>query len=247
MKRLKLLNLIKNNLECKGKKFEVQARGDREAVIYLYDIVDNWYGVNSEDFAREIDALDVDVINLHINSPGGDVFDARAMYSALKRHPARVVSHIDGLCASAVTYVAMAADEVRMTDGAFLMIHKGWTTLMGNSDEIRTTADLLDQVDASIANDYHKKTGIEVSQLTEWMGDEKWMNAETAKELGFIDSVFDGDGIENHFDLSVYDKLPEQLKAKAPDPDPQVPPKPVFNARTPLLARLTELHESATV
>lgn len=242
MRQMKLLNLIKNNLQAPGKRFEVVASADREATIYLYDVIDNWFGIDSETFGKELDALDVDVIHLRINSPGGDVFDARAMYTALKRHSARVISHIDGLSASASTYVALAADEVRMTDGAMFMIHKGWTMALGNADELRSTSELLDKVDASIAKDYAKKTGLEAAQLIAWMSEEKWMDAQEAKELGFIDSIFDGDGVENRFDLSAYNKVPDRLSARGLSDD-EAPAKPVFNARTPLYARLTELYQ----
>ena len=237
MRKMKLLNLIKNNLQAAGKRFEVVASGDREVTVYLYDVIDNWYGISSEQFVKELIAIDADVIHLRINSPGGDVFDARAMATALKEHKAKVISHIDGLAASAATYIALAADEVRMSDGAFFMIHKGWTITLGNADELRGTADLLDKVDLAIANDYARKTAIETDQLLSWMSEEKWMDATEAKELGFVDEVVGGESVQNSFDLTVYDKVPAKLTAKLPDPEP----KPVFNARTPLFARLTEL------
>lgn len=238
MRKMKLLNLIKNNLKAAGKRFEVVASGEREVTVYLYDVIDNWYGISSEQFVKELISIDADVIHLRINSPGGDVFDARAMATALKEHKAKVISHIDGLAASAATYIALAADEVRMSDGAFFMIHKGWTITLGNADELRGTADLLDKVDGAIANDYARKTNIETEQLLAWMSDEKWMDATEAKELGFVDEIVGGEAVQNSFDLTVYDKVPAKLAAKLPAPEP----KPVFNARTPLFARLTELN-----
>lgn len=243
MRHMKLLNLIKNNLQAAGKRFEVVAEAEGEATLYLYDVIDNWYGVDSEAFSRALAGIDADVIHLRINSPGGDVFDARAMATQLKAHPARVIAHVDGLCASAATYLAVAADEVRMADGAFYMIHKGWTTLMGNADDLRGTANLLDKIDEAMAKDYAKQTGLEASDLLTWMAEEKWMDAEEAKSLGFVNEVVGDTSISNLFDLSVYDKAPK-LAAKVTDPAPAA--KPVFNARTPLYQRLSELAQSAT-
>lgn len=241
MKRNKLANLILQNLDASGKRFEIQNAAD-ETTVYLYDVIDNWYGVDSESFIKALQDIKTGTINLRINSPGGDVFDARAMATALKQHSARVVAHIDGLAASAATYIALAADEVRMSQGAFFMIHKGWTWNVGNADDFRKSADLLDKVDDSISNDYAKKTGIGKAELIQMMADETWMSADEALEKGFVDSVFDDEPVSNSFDLSVYDKAPA-IAAKVVDREPGTEPKPVFNARTPLYARLTEILE----
>lgn len=238
MRRNKLANLILKNLDAKCKKFEIVAASD-ETTIYLYDVIDNWYGVDSESFIKQLNDIDTSVINLRINSPGGDVFDARAIQTAIKQHKARVVAHIDGLAASAATYIALGADEVRMADGAFFMIHKGWTIALGNSDDFKKTADLLDKVDDSIANDYRAKTGLDKDELIQMMSDETWMSAEEAFEKGFVDSISDTETVDASFDLSVYDKAPAQ---SAPEPEP----KPAFNARTPLYSRITEILERNT-
>ena len=239
MIRNKLANLILKNLEAPGKKFEIKNEGD-ETTIYLYDVIDNWYGIDSENFIKTLNDISSSVIHLRINSPGGDVFDARAINTALKQHKAKVVAHIDGLAASAATYVALGADEVHIAEGAFFMIHKGWTIALGNADDFKKTASLLDKVDDSIAGDYQAKTGIERSELISMMADETWMTATEALEKGFVDTVFDGDKVENSFDLSVYDHAP---KHEVEDPAPE--PKPAFNARTPLYQKLTQILERA--
>lgn len=238
--RTKLANLIFKNLEAPGKRFEIENKGD-ETTVYLYDVIDNWYGVDSQSFIKELHNIKSTTINLRINSPGGDVFDARAMVTALKQHSAKIVAHIDGLAASAATYVALAADEVRMSEGAFFMIHKGWTISMGNADEFRKTAELLDKVDQSIVSDYHAKSGIDKDELIDLMAAETWFTAEEAKERGFIDEVVDGESVANSFDLTVYDHAPQKIAAKAPEMEP----KPVFNARTTLYQKLTQIHERA--
>lgn len=238
MNRFKLINLIKSNFNAEGKRFEIKAAENGEATIYLYDVIDSWFGIGAESFAKALSEVDANRIHLRINSPGGDVFDGRAIYTALKQHPAEIIAHVDGLAASAATYVALAADHVEMTDGAMFMIHKGWTMAVGNADEMRKTASLLDQIDVSIVKDYVKKTGLESEQLMAWMAEEKWMDAEEAKSLGFVDSVFDGETVSNRFDLSAYDNAPKNLNKPEPE---DIPMRPAFNARTPFYNRLTEL------
>lgn len=202
----KLMNLIKNNAD-KKREFKISNMGD-EAHVYIYDVIDPYWGISAESFAKELSAINSNNITLHINSPGGDVFDARAIATAIKAHSANVTAKIDGLAASAATYIALAADKVEIADGAFFMIHKGWTFTMGNADDLRGTAELLDKVDESIVNDYAKKTGISSEELIELMAAETWFNANEALERGFVDEVTSEEAVTNRFDLSAYDNAP---------------------------------------
>lgn len=204
----KLLNLIKNNAD-KKRDFKIQNMGDDTTVIYIYDVIDPYWGVSAESFVKELSTVNSANITLHINSPGGDVFDARAIATAIKQHPANVTAKIDGLAASAATYIALAADKVEMAEGSFFMIHKGWTFAMGNADELRETSNLLDKVDESIVNDYAKKTGIESEEIISLMAAETWFNAKEALERGFVDEITDGEAVNNRFDLSAYDNAPK--------------------------------------
>lgn len=269
MKHHRLMNLIVKNLETPGKRFEVVNKDSDEATIYLYDVIDDWYGVSAQAFVKELNEITAGTINLRINSPGGDVFAGRAINTALKQHKSKVIAHIDGLAASAATYVALGANEVRMSDGAFFMIHKGWTYMVGNADDCRTTADLLDKVDQSIANDYAKKTGIETDELISLMAAETWFTAEEAKEKGFVDAVFDGDAVSNAYDLSEFSHAPEKIQQPEnqttvnfkfsggltdddvsriaatlrAELDPEEEPAPTFNARTPYYKKLNRILE----
>lgn len=203
----KLMNLIKNNLD-KPRKFEIKAQGD-ETEIYIYDAIDSYWGVSAQSFVKELNQITSPNITLRINSPGGDVFDARAIATAIKNHKSNITAKIDGLAASAATYIALAADKVEMSEGAFFMIHKGWTFMMGNADDAREVADLLDKVDQSIANDYMKKTNQEMEQIEEWMSAETWFDAQEALDKGFIDAITDGETVNNQFDLSAFDNAPK--------------------------------------
>lgn len=159
------------------------------AELFIYDEIGAG-GKAVKDLLAELDDLgDVKTINLRINSPGGDVFEALAMYNGLIREPADVIVHIDGLCASAATVVAMAGDEVRMADNALFMIHEPWTAMVGNADDFEKRAGLLDVVADSIVNIYARKTGADHDTVREWMRAETWYTAEQAHAAGFIDVV----------------------------------------------------------
>ena len=207
MKHLK--NLFRNHQNA-ARKFRAEVTDD-EATVYLYDPIGDWYGLGAKDFLDEINALDVPVLHLRINSPGGDVFDARAIQTGLKQHSAKVIAHIDGIAASAATYIAMGADQIEMSDGAFFMIHNAWTLMFGNANELREQADILDKIDQSILKDYQKKTGASAEAIKDWMDNETWFTAEEALEHGFIDTIYEGEDVED-FDLSSYSNAPKPKK-----------------------------------
>jgi ATP-dependent Clp protease protease subunit len=166
----------------------VRDEGDTsEATVLIYDIIDMW-GVNASDFINSIRTLDVETIHVRINSPGGNVFDGLAIANALREHKAHVITHIDGIAASIASVIAVAGDEVLMADNAFFMIHDPWTITMGNSREIRKTADMLDKVATGIIKDYVKR-GTDEKQVKQWMADETWFDATEAKDAGFIDTI----------------------------------------------------------
>lgn len=166
------------------------------ADLLLYGTIADatWWGdeVTPKQFADDLAALgDVSSIKVRINSPGGDVFAAQAMYNLLKSHKARIVTHIDGLAASAASVVAMAGDEVVMPGNSMMMIHNPWSYAMGDARDMRKMADTLDQVRDSIIATYQAKTGMERSQLINLMNSETWLSAEQAQEYGFADTVIE--------------------------------------------------------
>lgn len=190
------------------------AAGD-SAEMFIYDDIGPWYGVNARDFTAQLKALgDVSTIHLRINSPGGSVFDAVTIANVLRSHGAHIVSHVDGLAASAATFIATAAHEVRMADNAFFMIHDPSAPVWGNAGEMRKTADLLDQVGQMIANEYVKKTGQTLATVKQWMTDETWFDAAQAKANGFVDHIDGTVEVTNTFDLSVFANTPAKLGGK---------------------------------
>ncbi len=194
------------------RRFECKAK-DGEATIYVYDIIGGaWGGVDAQDFAQQLAALDVETINLRVNSPGGDVFAARAMMLALRQHPAEIVAHIDGIAASAATSLVMAADKVQMARGGRFMIHEAWSIVVGNKTDMSETAKLLEGLDEEIVSDYVGRTGADPKQLAAWMQAETWFNADQAKEAGFVDEVIETTNTtDNRWNLAAYANAPAEL------------------------------------
>ena len=181
-KQLKFWNLVKNEEE-------------KTAELILYGSIGSdeyWDDISDKVFKQDIENLgDVENITLHINSPGGSVFSAVAIANTLKNHKAKVIANIDGLAASAATIITSACDTVRMPKNALFMIHNPITFAYGNNQEMQKTVEMLDKVKNSIIETYLSKTKADKKTLSELMDNETWMDAETAKEYGFIDEIVD--------------------------------------------------------
>lgn len=238
-----LLKLLADN---KGRgQFRAEKGGD-EATLFLYDVIvsdDYWGGVSAETFVKELRSLTAGTIHLRINSPGGDVFAARAMEQAIREHGSKIVAHIDGYAASAASFLAIAADEVEITEGGFYMIHKAWTLGYGNSDDLRKTADLLEKVDESLVATYAKKTGAEADAIRDWMKAETWFTAQEAVEQGFADRIAEGKAKALvNWDLSAYGRPSDPPHQPAPEPAEE--PKQ-FDATADLRRRLNIIERAA--
>ena len=212
----RLLNLLNEN-QKRGRKLSVSNEGDT-AHVYMYDAIGGWWGVEAESFIKTLNDITESTIVLHINSPGGDVFDARAISTAIKQHSSKITAQIDGLCASAATYISAACDSVSMADGGFYMIHEGWTLAVGNKRDLNKTAELLQKVDDSILNDYERKTSLKRDDLKDWMEAETWFSAEEAKEHGFIDEIIDEDTAPENSANKPSNKMEWNLSAYANTP-----------------------------
>jgi ATP-dependent Clp protease, protease subunit len=211
----KLAKLLADN---RGKGFLKAEHGNEEATIYLYDvIVDDaiWGGVSAKDFVKEIKAIKAPVINLRINSPGGDVFGARAMEAAIAEHDSQIIAHIDGQAASAATYVALAADRVKISEGGFFMIHKAWSIALGNTDEMLHMAELLEKIDQTLVNTYAKRSNQDAAEIAAMMARETWLNASEALDMGFVDEIVTTTTTQqNKWNLSAYQNAPEIMQLK---------------------------------
>lgn len=197
MRLNRLLQLLADNRQAPGRRFEVVSKTEADAAeVFIYDAIvgsdieaEYWGGVSANAFVKALRDITASTIHLRINSPGGDVFAARAIETALREHKAKKVVHIDGLAASAATFIAMAGDEIVIADGAMFMIHKAWTLAWGNADDLQKTVDLLDKVDGTLVDTYAKRTGQGDARIAEWMAAETWFTADEAVQHGFADRV----------------------------------------------------------
>jgi ATP-dependent Clp protease protease subunit len=214
--------LGKDDAQDRLRRYSITAQAAGEAEIWIYEeIGDSWFGgVSAKQFVDDLKALgDLHTINLHINSPGGSVFDAVAIYNVLKGHKAAVNVSIEGLAASSASIVAMAGDRIEMANNAMLMIHDPWTVSIGAADDLRRDADMLDKVKGTILQTYLNqcmKTGKKDmrDRLMQMMSDETWMSAYEAMECGLVDAIVEElQAAAACFDLSrfKYRKVPSAL------------------------------------
>lgn len=185
--------------------WRMEASGDTTSV-HLYGAIGGWFGgVDAAELVPQIRAIDTAQINLYVNSPGGDVYDAIAIRNALRQHPARVVVTVDGMAASAASFIACAGDEVIMGSNAEVMIHDAWTIAMGNAEDMRVVASDLDRISDNIAGMYAAKAGGDAGDWRAVMKAETWYSAEEAVDAGLADRLdTDATASAAPFDLSVF-------------------------------------------
>lgn len=162
--------------------------GAKALEMQLYGIV-GWDLVASDVSRALAEAGDIDSIHLRINSQGGDVFEGLAIYNLLSQHKAKVEVTIDGLAASAASFIAMAGDRISMAESAMFMIHNAWGFAVGNANDMTETAALLDKIDGMLARVYAARTRIKQSRLREMMDAETWLTGQEAKDQGFVDTL----------------------------------------------------------
>lgn len=182
------------------------ATKDRTADIMIYGDITSmatalrrWYGddenvaeVDSFQITKEINGLDVDTINVFINSYGGEVAEALAIYSALKRHSASVHTYCDGFACSAATIIFCAGDVRTMGSIALLMIHNCMSYIgYANSEEMRKAAEDNDKINQSSINAYLTVTSLSEEKITELMDNATWLTAKEALDYGFATEIAD--------------------------------------------------------
>ncbi len=213
-------------------QFELRAaRADAPPEILIYrEIGETWAmdGLTAGAFRSLLDGLsDVPELVVRINSPGGSVWDGLAIYNALLEHPARVTVRVDALAASIASVIAMAGDQIIMGRGAQMMIHDPWQLAIGNAEQLRKAADVLEQVGEGLVDAYAKRTRAPRAQLAEWMAAETWFNAAEAVKHGFADETLDetdDDALRLAAKFtSPHFKFPERIAAMSQSPAPTAP------------------------
>lgn len=206
--------------------YKIQAKSEkpRSADISIHDEIGLW-GISASQFMRDLRGMgELDEINLSIHSPGGDVLDGWAIYNAIKNNKARVTARVEGLAASMASVILMAADTVEIPENAYIMIHNPWGFAVGDAEEMRDTADLLDKLGNGLVNAYSERTGNDEDEIRKMMSAETWMDGKEAVERGFADKLLDGVALSARaFDSRKFKMTPKSLQANS-ETDPEVAP-----------------------
>lgn len=171
-----------------------------------------------KDFLDQLE--NVSKINVHINSGGGSVFGGIAIYNMLKRFDAEITVYVEGLAASIASVIAMAGNRIIIPANAQMMIHKPSSFAMGNADELRKEADILDGCQKVILNTYmeHAKEGVTEEQINDLINAETWKNGEEWQEYFDIEVSESSQAVAAASDFyDKYKNLPENLKPKHQD------------------------------
>lgn len=203
--------------------------GSANVELYLYgQIAERPWNENdkgAKEFADDLLACEGKDITLRINSPGGDIFAAQAIYNVLKAYPGKVTAHIDGICASAATVVACGAGKVIMPRNALYMIHNPMACVfdMLDAEALSKMADTLAKVKETVVNVYKDRAGDKMSadEIIRLMNEETWMSAEEALDKGLIDEIDDyaidaqmksGLVVVNSISMPVKDREAEKIR-----------------------------------
>lgn len=184
-----------------SKLITIRAAAQNEAVIDIDGVIgEDWFseGNTVEKVRADIEAvagLDADKITVNINSLGGDYFHGIGIHNVLANHKAEVIVNITGWTASAGTIIAMAGDTIRAASNIGFLIHNTWTFTMGNKVELEKLIEQLGVFDNNLVKMYAKRTGLSEAEVQALMdeddGNGKWLTAQEAQEMGFVDEVYE--------------------------------------------------------
>jgi ATP-dependent Clp protease protease subunit len=166
------------------------ASADGSDVISIYDVIGaDWLGegVTSKRIAGALRSIGAKDVTVNLNSPGGDFFEGIAIYSLLKEHPHKVTVKVMGLAASAASVIAMAGDEIQISDAGFIMVHNAWCMAIGNRHDMIEAAGFLEPFDSAMAELYAKRAGVDVKESAAWMDKESWFGSRSAIDNGLAD------------------------------------------------------------
>lgn len=181
--------------------YNIKNLSENKTEIVIYDEIGQW-GIDSKAFIEEIKEISTENILLRINSPGGSVIDGLAIHDAIKRAPQKITAQIEGLAASIASIIALAADEVTMSQNSLFMIHNVWGGETGGAKDMRKAADLMEKMGDRLVNIYVGKTGKDESEIRNWMDEETWFTADEALAAGFIDYVEEPIALAAKFDIN---------------------------------------------
>ena len=182
--------------------------GKNAAEVYIFDYIGYW-DISARSFIDELKAIDADQIDLHINSPGGSVFDGVAIQNSIKHHKANVTVYIDGIAGSIASIIALSGDQIYIADNAYVMIHNPSSIVWGEAKDMLKEAEVLDKLADGLAGDYARQMGITTGEARALMDEETWYMGQEAVDAGYADKTFAGAKAAASFDL-------KRFSAKAP-------------------------------
>lgn len=215
------------------------AEGSEVAEVSILDYIGMW-GVNAQDFLREFRALKASTVKVFINSPGGSVFEALAIFNGMRASGKTVEVHVLGVAASAASYIAMSGDKIVMPANTMMFVHNPINAVYGNAEELRAAADVLDKIGESLLATYRKRFKGEEEALQKLFADESYLTAAECLEYGFCDEVSPEITAEAKFDV---DSLPEAVRKVFEGARAQ--PKAPVLPETPLAAQVKDAAEAA--
>lgn len=207
-------------------KYYQLAVSGTEADLDIYGDITSWpwaeSDVSSYGLSQELAKLDpsIEVINVNINSCGGDVAEGLAIHNMLVRHPAKVRTRVDGFACSIASVIFMAGDVRSMSRSSLLMVHNAWTYASGDAAKLRKAAEDIDIINSASKAAYLDKASISEDELTSLMDSETWIVPDDALAWGFATEV-ESDGGSSRPSQSareaVYRALLQGIRADAGD------------------------------
>lgn len=219
----------------KNKYYALEVDG-KEADIYIFGDITSWEwldnDVSSYTLSKELQEIgdDIETINVHINSYGGEVAEGLAIYNMLKNHKAKVKTYCDGFACSVASVIFMAGDERIMNNASLLMIHNAWMYTAGNAAQLRKDADDLDVITQASIEAYKSRVSITEDEIKELLDNETWLLPADALDKGFATSIV-GESATDKAAASARKALFNLVKKinqsdPEPEPDPSPDPEP---------------------
>jgi ATP-dependent Clp endopeptidase proteolytic subunit ClpP len=194
--------------------YKIEALSEDNTELMIYDVI-GWPFNDAGEIIRALAGINTKTLTVRINSPGGDVFDAMAIFNALQSHKSKVITRVESLAASAASFLALAGKEVQAYQNAMFMIHEPWVLAAGSQHDLREIADILEKISGNMVDIYAQNSNVGKKEIREMLKAETWFTAKEAKERGFIDTIIDGKAVKAQFDLSMYANAPDGFDAVA--------------------------------
>ena len=199
-------------------------------VIEIYDPIDKWMGMSGDVFARMLRDADGSVVELRINSPGGDVGEGFSIANQIKKYSGKVVAVVEGYCASVATIIALACSEIHMHELSVWMMHRSSGGARGHSEDLTSAAKALEVIDQAAAQMYKNKSGASDEQVAQWLAVDTWMSPADALAAGLVDKVITDAPRSNKptawartFQMMASSSIPAEVRARVEQQDPPQP------------------------